>query len=120
MSLLLAMLAVTAACAPDPSLADAGPQRVRAYFAAVNSRDEAAIGRFIKPGAVYSNPEADGLPLAEVMAQVAELPAEFRLEVVETTVRDGAVFVRTRAIDGSPATATVWLEGGCVIRFVQN
>ncbi len=120
MSLMLAMLAVTATCMPDPALANAGPQRVRAYFAAINSRDEAAIGRFIRPGALYSRPGVDRISLAEVMTEVAGLPAEFRLEVVETMIRDGAVFLRTRATDGSAATATVWLEGGCVSRFAQG
>ena len=35
MSLLLALLSVTATCTPDPALADTGPQRVRDYIAAI-------------------------------------------------------------------------------------
>lgn len=121
MSLLLALMSVTATCTPDPALAGAGPERVRAYIAAINRRDEAAIGRFLKPGATYSAPRIDPLPLAEVMTSLVATPDAEALEVVEATARGDGVILRTRtATSGAAARATVRLDGGCVSRFAQD
>jgi len=120
MSLLLAMFAVTATCTPNPALANAGPQRVRAYFAAINSRDEAAIGRFIRAGALYTSPAVEeGMPLAEVMTLMLDTPEAEQLEVTQAQVQNGDVHVRTRTPGGATASANVRLDGGCVTRFAQ-
>ncbi len=121
MHLLLALLSVTATCTPDPALAARGPERVRAYFAAINARDAAAIGRFIRPGTTFSMPGIAGLPLDEVMTGFIETPQAEQLEVVETRADGDQVTVRTLAVPSrTPASATVRLDGGCVSRFVQD
>ncbi|HTU10229.1 MAG TPA: hypothetical protein VMG08_04955 [Allosphingosinicella sp.] len=117
MSLLLALLAVTATCTPDPALAEAGPQRVRDYIAAINARDQAATGRFIKAGAVYSSPVVAAEPLAEVITRLLEAPNADRLDVVEATPRGAAVYLRTFTAGGRSGRALVELDGGCVTRF---
>jgi len=119
MALLLAMLAVTATCTPSASLANAGPERVRAYFDAINARNEAAIGRFLLPGATYSNPQVQGIPLAEVMTMLVATPEAERLDVVEATASPSGVLVRTRTPSGSTASALVQVDGGCIRRFSQ-
>ena len=108
MSLLLALMAVTATCQPGSSSADTGPQRLRAYFAAINARDEVAIGRFLAPGATYANHRGQRLPLAEVMTSFVDTPEAERLDVIEATARGGVVLVRTRTPSGSdvPGTGT--------------
>ncbi len=120
MSLLLAALAVTATCAPDPSLgAAAAPGRVRAYIAAINARDEAAVGRFLAPGATFSNPQVQGIPLADVMTQLIATPQAEPLEVIEASLEGERVLLRTRTPSGTTATAMVHLNGGCVRAFNQ-
>ncbi len=121
MHLLIAVLSITASCTPDPSLAARGPERVRGYFAAINARDAAAIGRFIRPGATFSMPGVPGLPLDEVMAGFIGTPEAEQLEVVEARADGDRVAVRTLAIPSrTPASATVRLDGGCVSRFIQD
>ena len=120
MSLLIALMSVSATCNPDPSLAGAGPRRVRAYFAAINARDESAIGRFLMPGATYSNARVRRMPLAEVMTSLVATPEAERLDVIEATARGDRVFLRTRTPSGSQASATVRLDGGCLAEFVQT
>jgi len=117
MTLLLALLSVTATCTPDPALANAGPQRVRDYIAAINTRDAAAVGRFIKPGAVYSSPVVASDTLVNVLAQLLELPDAEPLEVVEASLYGGGVFLRTRTRSNQSGRAIVELDGGCVTRF---
>ncbi|HTU10228.1 MAG TPA: hypothetical protein VMG08_04950 [Allosphingosinicella sp.] len=120
MSLLLALLSVTATCTPSPALADAGPERVRAYFAAINNRDGPAIGRFIRAGAVFTGPNlAEGMPLADVMTLMLDIPEAQRLEVTEARMRDGDIYVQTRTPSGATASANVRLDGGCISRFAQ-
>jgi hypothetical protein len=120
MSLLLALLSVTATCTPDPTRAGAGPERVRAYIAAINARDEAAIGRFITPDATFSPPGGAPMPLAEVMTGLLETPGAERLDVIEATAREDGVILRTRSASGSPASAVVRIDGGCIWRFTQQ
>lgn len=120
MSLLLALMAVTATCQPNPSAAGAAPPRVRAYFAAINARDEAAIGAFLMPGATYESPRGQLMLLAEVMTSLVATPEAERLDVTEATARGGGVFVRTRTPSGSEASAAVRFEGGCLAEFVQT
>ena len=112
--------AVTASCTPNPSLSGAGPERVRAYFAAINARDEAAIGRFLAPGATYHNPQVSGMALSAVMDMLLAAPDAMQLEVVGVTDQGGEIQVRTRASDGTPGAARVTLEGGCIRTFFQT
>lgn len=121
MHLLLALLPVAATCVPDAALAGEGAIRVRAYFVAINARDADAVGRFLRPGATYSRPGLEALPLAGVMTQLLETPQAERLDVVEATARGDRVFVRTQTFpSGTRASATVLFDGGCVSRFVQE
>lgn len=120
MSLLLALMSVTATCTPDPALADAGPRRLRDYIAAINTRDEVAIGRFLAPNATFSMPNVDPMPLAEVMTQTVGTPEAERLEVVEATARGDTVVLRTRTPSGATASAAVRLDGGCIRQFTQD
>lgn len=121
MSLLFALAAVTASCSPNPSLAAAaGAERVRAYFAAINAKDAAAIGRFLAPGAIYSNPQVPGMSLADVMNMLLSAPTVMQLEVTEVRAQEDGILVRTRASDGSTAGAVVRLDGGCIRTFTQT
>jgi hypothetical protein len=117
MSLLLALLSVTATCTPDPALADTGPQRVRDYIAAINARDPVATGRLIKPGAVYSSPVIAAESLADVLTRLLAMPNADRLDVIEAVPRGGGVFLRTFTASGASGRAIVELDGGCVTRF---
>lgn len=119
-SIALALAAVTATCTPDPSLAETGPERVRAFIEAVNGRDPAAIGRFIKPGATYANAQVSGMPLPEVMEMLLAAPNAERLDVVEAMTEGSGVRLRTRTPSGSTASALVQLDGGCVTAFRQT
>ncbi len=120
MSLLLALLSVTATCTPDPARAGAGPARVRAYIAAINARDEAAIGRFITRDATYAGPGMEPMPLADVMTGLLETPGAERLDVTEATASGDGVILRTRSASGAPARALVQIDGGCIWRFTQQ
>jgi hypothetical protein len=119
-SIALALAAVTATCTPDPSLAQAGPERVRAFIDAVNSRDPAAIGRFIKPGASYANAQVSGMPLTYVMRRLLEAPNAERLDVAEAVTEGTGVRLRTRTPSGSTASAIIQLDGGCIAAFRQT
>jgi len=117
MSLLLFLLPVTAACTPDPALADAGPQRVRDYIAALNARDAAATGRFLKSGAVYSSPDVAAAPLDEVLTRLLEMRDAEPMQVIEATPRGGGVYLRTFTRSNATGRALVELDRGCITRF---
>ncbi len=120
MSLLLALMSVTATCTPDPALAAAGPQRVRAFIAAINARDEARIGHHLAPGATYSGSGVDAIPLAAVMTDLVATPEAERLDVIGAEARGDDVVLRTRSASGVGASAIVRLDRGCIRRFAQD
>ena len=116
MSVVLAMLAVTATCVPSDSPKLTKLETASAFFEAFNKGDHAAMGALIKPDArMVMGSEGDTLPLAELLSNI---PAGARLEVKEMKLDDaGNVIVRTHSSDGTDATGLIKLEGGCIVEL---
>lgn len=114
MSLLFALSAVVATCTPNPAFAGSGEERVRAYLAAVDTRNAAAIGLMITPDSMFGNRDGLSAPLHLVMTNVLTSQAGLRLRVTEVTARGSHFVAQTRANDQTTTEMTVTLDGGCV------
>jgi hypothetical protein len=112
MSVVLAMLAVTASCVPSDNPKLTKLETAAAFFTALNSQDHATLGALIKPGARLVMGPDDSLDLAELLGM---MPADAKLEAKSMTLDDaGNVVVKTRSSDGTDATGLIRIEGGCV------
>jgi hypothetical protein len=118
MSVVLAMLAVTATCVPSDNPKLTKLETASAFFDAFNKGDHAAMGALIKPGALMVMAPGDSLELAGLLSNI---PAGARLEVKEMTFDDaGNVVVRTHSSDGTDATGMIKLEGGCIVELAHQ
>ena len=115
MSLMVAMLAVTATCVPSDNPKLTKLETASAFFDAFNKGDHAAMGALIKPDTRMVMGPGDSLPLDALLSNI---PAGARLEVKEMKFDDaGNVLVRTHSSDGTDATGLIKLEGGCIVEL---
>jgi hypothetical protein len=112
MSFVVAMLAVTATCVPSDQPKLTKLETTTAFFTAFNGHDQAAMGGFIKPGAMIVMGSGDSAALAELLSN---MPAEAQIELKDAKLDDaGNVLVRTRSSDGHEGGAMIKFEGGCI------
>ena len=117
MSIVVSLLAVTATCTPvtmPPPINDA---IVRKFFAAIAANDDAAIGKLLKPGARYFEPDdSKGLPLDELLGMMTAQQKGGMLKLVDLAATDkpGVIEIVTQAEDGPKRVGRVKLEGGCI------
>ena len=115
MSVVLAMLAVTATCVPSDQPKLTKLETANAFFTAFNAHDQATLGSLLKPGARIVMGPNDSLELADLLGQ---MPAEAKLEVVSVTLNDaGDVVARTKGNDGHENIGIMKIEGGCIAQL---
>lgn len=112
MSVVLAMLAVTASCVPTDKPKLTRLETAAAFFTALNSQDHATLGTLIKPGARLVMGPDDSLDLAELLGM---MPPDAKLEAKSMALDEaGNVVVKTLSSDGTAATGLLKIEGGCI------
>jgi hypothetical protein len=114
MSLILTLLAVTATCTPNPA-AKPNVETVKAFIGAINARDEAAIGSFVKADATFvMEPGEAPIKLVEILSMLATSSDHGQIEILAATDTPDGVTVRTKTGDRE-MNALLKLEGGCVV-----
>ncbi|MCW3849189.1 hypothetical protein OF829_18270 [Sphingomonas sp. LB-2] len=112
MSLVLAMLAVTATCVPSDAPKLTKLEVATGFFAAFNGGDQAGMGSFIKPGALMIRGPGESMELASLLSNV---PPDARIEVTDMKLDDaGNVVVHSRDDQGHETMGMIKLEGGCI------